>query len=367
MKTYKLSDLAKIQKGTSITKKGIFDGNIPVIAWWQNPAYYTNISNRNWPVITISASWAYAGFVNFFTYPIFASDCVTIEPLEQKEVDVKYLFMCLKWKQQGIYRLQRWAGQPHVYGSDIWKLQIPLPPLPEQQAIAARLDEIQELIDLRCESLVKLEEYSKSLFLDMFGDIMASPKKWEIKTLEDLLEDKKNLSYGIVQAWDEIAWGVKVLRPVDIVDDVLYLNEVKSVSPNIERKYLKTRLKGWEVLMVVRWATWWVVIAPEKCNGFNVTRGLAVIKTKWVNTIYLCKYFQSQEAQNYIQEHTRWATLKQINLWDLRVMNIPIPPLHLQQEFASRIEQVNVLKSDYQASLDKLTELYQATMQQYFG
>jgi type I restriction enzyme M protein len=74
-----LGEVCEIEKGTSITKAKITNGNIPVIAGGQQPAYYHNQSNRNGQTITISASGAYAGFVNYFETPIFASDCTTIK------------------------------------------------------------------------------------------------------------------------------------------------------------------------------------------------------------------------------------------------------------------------------------------------
>ena len=43
------------------------------------PAYYCNESNRDENIITISSSGANAGFVNYYTEKIFATDCFTIE------------------------------------------------------------------------------------------------------------------------------------------------------------------------------------------------------------------------------------------------------------------------------------------------
>ena len=54
---------------------------------------------------------------------------------------------------------------------------------------------------------------------------MLNLKWWDLVRLEDLLEDKKNLSYGIVQPWIQTDWWVNVLRPVDIKDNILYLED----------------------------------------------------------------------------------------------------------------------------------------------
>ena len=79
MNKFQLSQICEVKKGQSITKKKITKGTIPVIAGGQQPAYYHNEPNRTGQTITVSASGAYAGFINFFEEPIFASDCSTIK------------------------------------------------------------------------------------------------------------------------------------------------------------------------------------------------------------------------------------------------------------------------------------------------
>ncbi|MBP9701881.1 MAG: N-6 DNA methylase [Candidatus Pacebacteria bacterium] len=142
-----LGDVAEIMKGSAITKKDAVQGSIPVIAGGQQPAYYHNESNRTGEVITVSASGAYAGFVNYFEIPIFASDCSTIQTKDDGIVDTKYLFSILKAKQEDIYAFQQGGAQPHVYPKDLKSIKIPLPPLDIQKQIVAELDGYQNIID----------------------------------------------------------------------------------------------------------------------------------------------------------------------------------------------------------------------------
>ena len=78
----------------------------------------------------------------------------------------------------------------------------------------------------------------------------------------------------------------------------------------------------------------------------NVTRGIAVIRynRKKINPLYLSAYFNTDESQRYIQEHTRGATLQQINLSDLRIQRIMLPPLSLQNQFAAFVAEVDKSK-----------------------
>lgn len=87
-----LSEITKIEKGKSITQANITKGTIPVVAGGKEPAYYYNESNRD-AIITVSASGANSGFVNYFEKPIFASDCNTIISLDKKKTQQNLFFI----------------------------------------------------------------------------------------------------------------------------------------------------------------------------------------------------------------------------------------------------------------------------------
>jgi len=141
-----LIDFASLQRGTTITKKEATEGDIPVIAGGQKPAYFHNKSNRDSETITISSSGAYAGFVSFHEHPIFASDCFTVISKDEN-LNQKFLFHLLKFKQKSIYQMQTGGGQPHVYARDFHEFEIPLPPIKVQQQIVNELDGYQKIID----------------------------------------------------------------------------------------------------------------------------------------------------------------------------------------------------------------------------
>ena len=79
------------------------------------------------------------------------------------------------------------------------------------------------------------------------------------------------------------------------------------------------------------------------------------------------EYLKMEESQQYIKEHTRGATLQQINLSDLRDLKVMVPPLLLQQAFSTFVERVDQQKQTVQQSLEKLELMKKALMQEYFG
>ena len=121
----KLRINAIFSKGNTITKDKTTKGKIPVIAGGKGVAYYHNISNRAGNLITISGSGANAGYVSYHRTPIFASDCLTIESINEKECPIEYISIILKYLQEHIYKLQRGNAQPHIYKSDLKRVLIP--------------------------------------------------------------------------------------------------------------------------------------------------------------------------------------------------------------------------------------------------
>lgn len=137
-----------IQKGKAITKSETTAGDYKVVAGGVSYAYTNNVYNREANVITISASGANAGFVNFWDERIFASDCITI--LTCDIIKTKYIYFFLKAHQELLYSVRpQQAGQPHFYREDL--IQFPIPDIPA---------DIQKKIVVECEKIDK--EYEKT-------------------------------------------------------------------------------------------------------------------------------------------------------------------------------------------------------------
>lgn len=165
-----LESICKIGKGKTITKEKSIEGTIPVIAGGQEYAYLHNKFNINEPVITVSASGAYSGFVSFHDYPIWASDCITILNVREDFSKIEYIFYSLKHLQKVIYSLQKGNAQPHVYPDDLKKFLLPLPPLEEQEKIVLLMREQEKIIqESSSQKLIQqAQEKQKQIMSEVF-------------------------------------------------------------------------------------------------------------------------------------------------------------------------------------------------------
>ena len=129
-----LVDIAKISKGKALSSKDLEIGNYPVIAGGKTSPYtHSEYTHEN--VITVSASGAYAGYVAFYPYKIWASDCSVVS--NKIGSDVNFIYHLLVSMQTIIYSRQSGGAQPHIYPKDIEGLKILIPPLVEQNKIAS--------------------------------------------------------------------------------------------------------------------------------------------------------------------------------------------------------------------------------------
>ena len=244
------------------------------------------------------------------------------------------------------------------------ELDVPLPDIEQQKLALTTIHHAKNALDSRQAQFTKLDELIKARFVEMFGD-----KNYPYESLINLILDGTSLSYGIVQPGNDGTGDMGVLRPVDIVDGKLTMSSIKYIDRSIGEGFKKTELDGDELLITVRGTTGITALTDSRFAGMNVTRGIAVIRynRKKINSLYLNAYFNTDESQRYIQEHTRGATLQQINLSDLRIQRIMLPPLSLQNQFAAFVEEVDKSKVEVQKALDQTQLLFDSLMQQYFG
>ena len=283
-------------------------------------------------------------------------------------VDSIFLFYSMKRMRPKLEQIASSAVVPLLNKKDFSNIEIPLSPLPTQKKIATILEKAERLKEWRKEADRLTDEFLKSTFLEMFGNSIENYNGWKEETLGNLIINNTSISYGIVQPGNEFIDGVSIVRPVDITNNQLIHDNIKKIDPEIEKKYKRTRLEGNELLITVRGTTGNSVITNEKCNGFNVTRGIAVIRPekKVINIFYLNEFLKSPLSQKYIKDHTRGATLQQINIKDLKIMPILLPPLPLQNKFTNIVQQVEHLREHQSQSKQHIDDLFNALMQKAF-
>ena len=218
-------------------------------------------------------------------------------------------------------------------------IDIIIPPYEEQIKIVSRLDAAFSHIDeLKANAEKQLSE-ARVLFQKSLAKAMEPKEGWEEKKLIEITHDNCPISYGIVQQGDHIDGGIPVVRPVDMREKYITRENLKCTTQTISDSYKRTILRGDELLLSVRGTTGIISLATPELKGCNVNRGIVPLYFKdQINKDFLYYEMVSPLLQPVFAEKTTGSTLKQINIKDLRLIKLSLPPLSEQQRIVERLE-----------------------------
>lgn len=109
---------------------------------------------------------------------------------------VEYLFQYFKLNKQYIIDTYTQGGQPNLSGGLIKSVQIPLPPLPEQKAIAEVLSDVDRLIQVTEQKLAK----KRAIKQGAMQKLLTPKEDWEVKKLGDFLDYEQPGPYIVASA-----------------------------------------------------------------------------------------------------------------------------------------------------------------------
>lgn len=344
-----LSSIATIQKGTSITKANTTDGKFPVVAGGKEVSYYHNKANRKGNVITVSASGAYSGYINYWEQPIFASDCNTIASKDEKIISTKLLYHFLKSIQDLFYSLQRGQAQPHVYASDIEKVKIPLLSSQIQEKI---IKELSALEQKEISGRKKIESLKNSI-LNEFEN-----SEFPEVNLGNIVTFKNGLNYRRTSSGDTInIVGVKDfqdnfspdLNSLDRIQVEGKLSDEYRLSPS---DILVVRSNG-SVNLVGRFLFLDKVLPDTSFSGFTIRLRK---KDDSVNSKYLCYCLRTDKVRSKLTKDSKGSNIKSLNQNLLSSIKVHLPSIDKQNKIMSKIEaiekEISILEKSL-ASLDK--------------
>ncbi len=261
------------------------------------------------------------------------------------------------------------AGQKRVPKSYLEHYKVHLPPIEEQQRIAALLDKVTDLIAKRRQQLDKLDLLVKAQFVKMFGDCKTNPKGWQTFCLDKIAEVGSSKRVFIEELKDK---GIPFYRGTEIGA----LAEGRTITPELfitEEHYeelcnMSGKPKKGDLLMpsICPDGRIWIVDTDDPFY-FKDGRVLWVHKiSDKFDPIFLLYTLKDRIVTDYssIASGTTFAELKIFALKKCQVFNVP---LELQKKFSALIVDTNKSKLTIQQSLDKLEVLKKALMQQYFG
>ncbi len=273
---------------------------------------------------------------------------------DETQVTNAFLYYCYQivdWKIDG-------GTIKRLYNYNLKNTIIPIPPLEEQTRIVGILDTFTSAIDNLKEQIAqrrKQYEYYRDQLLDLEGKPGV-----EMKTLGEIVSKNCTLSYGIVQPGDDVQNGVPVVRPIDLITMFVGKEGLKKTTKEISDSYKRTILKGNEILFCVRGTTGIMSLASETLKECNVTRGIVPITIDdKITKMFVYYQLKGLRLQKTIAEKTNGTALRQINVKDLRLLSIMLPPLQEQHRIVSILDTFEASIRNLEAQLSQREKQYE--------
>ncbi|RLG15685.1 MAG: hypothetical protein DRN71_00640 [Candidatus Nanohalarchaeota archaeon] len=251
------------------------------------------------------------------------------------------------------------VGVPKLAIFRIETIEIPVPPLPIQKKIVAILEKTEKLREWRKEADALTDDFLKSVFQDMFGE----KNKFDEAKLGEVT---KIISGSTPSTSKEEYWGGDIdwIAPAELIDgDNYYYFETKK---KITKKGLKscssTLFPKETVMLTTRAPIGKVAIAgKDMCSNQGFKN---LIPSDRINPIYL--YFWLLLKKRYLNSLGRGVTFKEISKTIVSNIEIPLPPISLQNKFASIVEKVEDMRNSQKQSRQEIDNLFNALMQKAF-
>jgi type I restriction enzyme S subunit len=295
-----------------------------------------------------------------------STDCFVTQPKNVKAVFSKYVYYYLSGNLHILENGFKGAGLKHISKDYLANIQIPLPPLPTQQKIASILDAADNLRQKDKALLAKYDELTQSLFLDMFGDVKINPFGFPKTILNHVCNKITDGEHGTVERKIN---GKLYLMARNIRENYIDLSDVSFISDeDHQRIYKRCKAEKGDVLIVCVGATIGRLCIMPEMEAFSLARSVALLKPKKekVESHFLYSVLNTKYIQDVIKRSGNSSAQAGLYTGKIKEIEIYLPPIKLQTQFAERVAIIEQQKAIAQASLEKSEELFNSLLQKAF-
>ena len=282
----------------------------------------------------------------------------------------KYLAEVLRSPRSIQYYSSRFNGsvkrRERLSDKDFLAMEIPCPSINEQKHVLAVIRKVRDTIAAREQEITKLDELIKARFVELFGDPVSNPKRWEKKALSDEAEIKIGPFGSLLHKEDYIVGGHALVNPSHIVDGRIAPDDKLTVSDEKYAELSAYHLQVGDVVMGRRGEMGRCAVVEQ--TGLLCGTGSLLIRTNGdLSADYIQKIISFPSFKRTIEDMAVGQTMPNLNVPIVSAFQIIKPPKSVQEQYYAFVAQVDKSKAVIQTSLDKTQLLFDSLMQEFFG
>lgn len=277
----------------------------------------------------------------------------------------KYFLMSDIFKHQ-LQKLITGSAQLNFGPSHIKKMFAPLPPFPQQEKIVKVLDNSSLLVEQQKQLIEKYDVFLKSKFIEMFGDPITNPMGWKIEKFDNIFT---KITDGTHNSPPMSKRGYKYITAKHIKENKIDFERDATYISEEEHKKIFARCspeKG-DILYIKDGATTGIACINTLEEEISLLSSVALLKPSVkIKSEYIVSYLNNPTVKLDILQNMVGGAIKRLTIQKIKNLTIPLPPIELQNKFASIVEKIEVIKEKETQKLNHLETLHVSLMDKAF-
>ena len=259
------------------------------------------------------------------------------------------------------------AVVPKLTQAAMLKIPVPNISIADQQRIVAELDCLNEMIALKQEQLKEFDKLAQSIFYDMFGDPITNEKGWKIKKLEHVCQKITDGTHNSPVNTEEGEYMYVTAK--NIKKDGIILDDITYVSAEVHKViYARCNPQYGDVLYIKDGVTTGIATINTIKEEFSLLSSVALLKPgNDIVNYYLKAVLNTPSLYVSIRKNMGGAAITRLTITKINSIDIPLPPLALQQQFAEKIQAIEAQKELVKQSIAETQHLFDSRMDYYFN
>jgi type I restriction enzyme S subunit len=249
---------------------------------------------------------------------------------------------------------------------DLEQLELPLPPIAEQEQIVRVLDEAEALVRLSTQADHRTDALISGMFNSMFGDPLSNPKDSKVFRLTELTT---RITDGVHLRPDYTESGVPFISVKDITTGKLKFDGCKYVSQADHERFTKRcKPEYLDILYTKIGATYGRAALVDTTQEFSIYVSVCLIKPdrSLVDSHFLNAAMNTIAVKRQADQRIKGIGVPDLHLDQIREFLIPLPPMGIQREFAAYVAQVHELEATQALRHTRLYDMYQSLLYRAF-
>lgn len=274
------------------------------------------------------------------------------------QIDPKYLWFALQSQKKALESQGTGSTFKQVSRSDVERLKIFVPSLPEQRRIATILDKADAIRRKRRQAIDLMNDFLRSVFLEMFGESALGRESWKEVRLEEILKFLTSGSRGWAKYYAPS--GDLFIRIQNVGNNKLMLDDVAYVQAPAGAEAVRTKVQSGDILLSITADLGRTAVIPNEIETAFINQHLAILRVVDAEPIFVSAFLASEEGQRQICRLDRVGVKSGLNFDDIKSLKIVLPPKNAQCKFVEIYKKVIAAEKQVINSETTMSEFFKS-------